>query len=64
MTSDGRVDTYLMIAAKCLELAHVTDDNRRKLSLLDMARAWLAMAEQGEKNRLTTRVYETPPRKE
>lgn len=53
MTSDGRINTYLVIAAKCIELAQVTDDNRRKLSLLDMARAWLAVAEQGEKNRQT-----------
>ena len=47
MTSDGRVDTYLVVAAKCMELAQLTDDLRNKLSLLDMARAWLAMAEQG-----------------
>jgi hypothetical protein len=59
-----RVDTYLVIAAKCIQLAQETDDNRSKLSLLDMARAWLAMAEQGEKNRQTTPVYETPTRKE
>jgi hypothetical protein len=47
MTSDGRVDTYLVVAAKCMELAQLTDDLRNKLSLLEMARAWLAMAEQG-----------------
>jgi hypothetical protein len=64
MTSNGRVDTYLMIAARCIELAQVADDNRSKLSLLDLARGWLAMAEQGEKNRQRTLVYETPPRKE
>jgi len=47
MTSEGRVDTYLVVAAKCIELAQVTDDTRNKLSLLDMAHAWLVLAEQG-----------------
>jgi hypothetical protein len=47
MTSEGRVDTYLVVAAKCIELAQLTNDTRNKLSLLDMARAWLALAEQG-----------------
>jgi hypothetical protein len=64
ITRDGRVNTYLVIAAKCMELAQVTDDNKRKLSLLDMARAWLTVAEQSEKNRQTTLVYETQPTKE
>ena len=64
ITRDGRVNTYLVIAAKCMELAQVTDDNQRKLSLLDMARAWLTVAEQSEKNRQTTLVYETQPTKE
>jgi hypothetical protein len=31
-----------------------------KFVLLDMARAWLALAEQGVKNSQTTLVYETP----
>ena len=54
MSSDGRVDTYLVIAAKCIELAQESDDARIKLSLLDLARGWLAIAEQGGKNRQTT----------
>jgi hypothetical protein len=50
MPNDG-VDGYTKHAANCIRLAQETNDTDSKLSLLDMARAWLALAEQGERNR-------------
>jgi hypothetical protein len=51
---------YRAQAATCVQLAQKTDDPEIKLGLLDMARAWLALATQSAKNRQTTLVYETP----
>ena len=58
--ADGQVEGYRIHAGVCLWLAQRTSDRETKLVLLDMARAWQALAEQGEKNRQTTLVYETP----
>jgi hypothetical protein len=52
------------VAANCVRLTQSTHDPAKKLSFLDLARAWLAIAEQGDKNRKTTLVYETSPRHE
>jgi len=41
---------YLAHAAECVRLAQQTSDPQSKSSLLDMARAWLALVTQGEKN--------------
>jgi hypothetical protein len=52
---------YRAYAAKCVWLAQQTNDPESKSSLLDMARAWLALVTQGEKNsEAATLVYETP----
>ncbi len=58
--ADGQVEVYRTHAGVCLWLARKTADCETRVILLDMARAWLALAEQGEKNRQTTLVYETP----
>jgi hypothetical protein len=56
-------EVYRANAAECLVMASsVTDANNRK-SLLDMASAWLRLAEMAEKNDRTDLVYETPPRR-
>jgi hypothetical protein len=60
-------DVYRVHACKCVQLAQRIADPDGKLVLLDMARAWLAIAEQADKNSQTTLVYETPqpqPKKE
>ena len=63
--ADGQVEVYRIHAGVCVWLAQKTDDRETKLVLLDMARAWIALAEQGERNRQTTLVYETPePRRD
>jgi hypothetical protein len=43
-----------------MQLAQKAGDAEGKMLLFDMARAWLALAEQAEKNSETTLVYETP----
>jgi hypothetical protein len=52
---------YRAHAAECVRLAQQTSDPQSKSSLLDMARAWLALITQSEKNsEAPTLVYETP----
>jgi len=54
-------EEYRAHAAECVRLAQQTNDPLRKGSLLDMARAWLALVTQREKNsEAPTLVYETP----
>jgi hypothetical protein len=60
MLRDGQVEAYRVRAAQCIQLAQKTDDAHNKLTLLDMARAWLALVTQNDKNSQTTLVYETP----
>lgn len=57
---------YRAHATECVRLAQQTSDPQSKKSLLDMARAWLALVTQGEKNNeAPTLVYETPePRRQ
>ena len=53
-------ELYRANAAECLVMASsMTDANSRK-SLLDMASAWLRLAEMSDKNSHTDLVYETP----
>ena len=42
---------YRAHAAECVRLAQQISDPQSKSSLLDMARAWLALVTQSEKNR-------------
>jgi hypothetical protein len=51
---------YRVRAKSCMQLARNATDADSKMLLLDMAQAWLALAEQAEKNSATTLVYETP----
>ncbi len=46
MPCDGREEVCKEHAAACLENARRTDDREGKMALLDIARAWLALAEQ------------------
>jgi FKBP-type peptidyl-prolyl cis-trans isomerase (trigger factor) len=46
----------------CLEMA-VDIDSPRKLILIEMAQAWLRLADQAERNQQNDVVYETPRRK-
>jgi hypothetical protein len=64
MHSDKLVATYQLNAANCIEIAQRTTDPKSRLTLLAMAKSWLALAERAVKNSETTLVYETPPAKE
>jgi hypothetical protein len=59
MPDDGREEMYKVHAAACLEIARNADDREGKIALLDLARAWLALAEQHDKSSRTTLLYET-----
>jgi len=43
-------EQYRLFAAHCIGIAQETAEADRKLALLDMAQAWIALAEQAEKN--------------
>jgi hypothetical protein len=60
MSRDGQADIYRVHAAQCILLAQKTEDADSKMALLDMAHAWLALANQNDKNSQVTLVYETP----
>jgi hypothetical protein len=47
---DVQEEVYKAHAAACLEIARKTDDREGKIALLDIARAWLALADQHDKN--------------
>jgi hypothetical protein len=60
MSRDGHAAAYRVHAAQCILLAQRTEDSDSKIALLDMAHAWLALADQNDKNSQVTLVYETP----
>jgi hypothetical protein len=53
-------EEYRQRAQHCIEIASGLTDQEQKLDILDMAMAWLRLAEQAEKNRTTDVVYATP----
>jgi hypothetical protein len=64
VSSTGQIpfhaEFYEAHAAHCVSLAKETASSETKLVLLHMARAWLLLAEQSQKNDQTALVYETP----
>jgi hypothetical protein len=53
---------YRQNAASCMNMAEqLPDGDWSKPFLIEMATAWLQLAEQTEKNLTTDLVYETPP---
>ena len=55
--SNDQVELYRTNAFKCAGLAQNASDIQSKLTLLEMARAWLLLADRGLKN---GQVYEPP----
>lgn len=51
---------YRDYAATCMLLAENRQSANEKLALIDMTRAWIALAEMAEKNESLFVVYETP----
>ena len=53
-------ERYRLYALDCLGLANKTNDFSTKTLLVDMAQAWVKLAEQAAKNADAGAVYETP----
>jgi len=58
--SNDQVKLYRANAFKCAGLAQNASDIHSKLTLLEMARAWLLLSERAIKNSQTCLVYEPP----
>jgi hypothetical protein len=64
MRVDSRITEYRQYAAQCVEIAQTLLDADHKLALLDMAQAWLTLAEGMEGNPLSDLGIEmSPPRR-
>ena len=59
MSPTELVACYRLYASNCMEFAQELAPGRR-LALLDIAQAWLNLADQVAKNSGTVLVYETP----
>jgi hypothetical protein len=53
---------YRVRAQHCIDIARDTQDAGRRLILVEMAQAWMRLADQAERNRKTDMVYVTPRR--
>jgi len=47
----NRLDYYRQHALECLRLANDTHESGTKAALIDMAQAWIKLAEQAQRNR-------------
>ena len=54
-------NAYRERAVECVRLARRVSDPRQRAVLQEMARAWLRLHDQAEKNARTDVTYETPP---
>ena len=54
----NKPDYYRQYALECLRLANDTNEPSTKAVLIDMAQAWIKLA---ERNRQLSLVYEPPP---
>jgi len=56
----NRPDYYRQHALECLRLANDTNEPSTKAVLIDMAQAWIRLAEQAQRNRRLDLVHEAP----
>jgi len=57
---NDKAESYQANASKCVRLAQNASDIHSKLTLLEMARAWLLLADRALKNSKICLVYEPP----
>ena len=62
--TDMEVATYHLRSAECAEMAQQMADPARKLTLLNMARAWLELADRVEKRTASSATCPAPPQAE
>lgn len=60
MTATEIAARYRGYAADCVKVASELTVSASKLRLLDVASAWIALAEQAERNASLSLIYETP----
>ena len=60
----NKPDYYRQHAHECLRLAGETQEPGTKAVLIDMAQAWIRLAEQALRNRRLDLVYEAPAARE
>ena len=60
MSRNEAATYYRLYSARCVEIAQHLNDPGNRASLLSMAQAWLALADQANKNGDAVLVYETP----
>jgi hypothetical protein len=56
----NKSEDYRQYALECLRLANDMNESSTKAVLVDMAQAWIRLAEQAQKNRRLELVYEAP----
>jgi len=61
MSGRENAKEYRLRAQHCLDIAMDMDDLSKRMVLLNMAQAWMLLADQAERNMKTDVVYETPP---
>jgi hypothetical protein len=60
MSWSRAVASYRLYAARCIEVSRHILDTDSRAAMLSMAQAWIALADQADKNSETALVYETP----
>lgn len=60
MSAGDMAARYREYAADCIKVAAGLSETVSKMRLLDMAKAWLDLADQAEKNGETVIFYQTP----
>lgn len=61
MSGRENAKEYRLRAQHCLDIAMDMDDLSKRMVLLNMAQAWMLLADQADRNQTTDIVYETPP---
>jgi hypothetical protein len=55
----GKSDEYRRFAAECLKIGQAAEDEQQRAIFLQMARAWLALAQRDETVRIVIKVRRT-----
>jgi hypothetical protein len=56
-----RQEEYRKRASECVRIARESTNPLHRISLLEMAQAWMLLQDQAERNSQADLTYETPP---